>query len=158
MLAMAAVVAYAIAFTYYRYGSIEEEIQKRGIMAFVVMANIITLYALTSQVTAYYELQQAAAGQASDAYSQFQNWSNTAVSILWALYAAMLTAVGFIRRYAAVRRMGLTLFLITAFKVVVDVWSLGELYRIISFIAFGVLALVASFVYVRYKDRLKDIV
>ena len=54
--------------------------------------------------------------------------------------------------------MGLVLFLITAFKVVVDVWSLGELYRIISFIVFGIIALVASFVYVKFRDRIQEIV
>jgi uncharacterized membrane protein len=86
------------------------------------------------------------------------NLSNTSVSILWAIYAAFLTFIGFAKRYPAVRRMGLTLFIITAFKVVIDVWSLGEIYRIVSFIVFGIIALAASFVYVRYKDRLKDIV
>ena len=158
MLVMATIVAYAIAFMYYHYGSVSAEVRDRGIMAFVIMANIITLYALTSQVTAYYELQQAAAGDSSYLYSQLQNWSNTTVSILWALYAAILTAIGFAKRYAALRRIGLTLFLITAFKVVIDVWSLGQLYRIISFIVFGIIALGASFVYVKYKDRLKEIV
>jgi uncharacterized membrane protein len=84
--------------------------------------------------------------------------SHTAVSILWAIYAALLTIIGFAKRYATPRRMGLILFLITAFKVVIDVWSLGEIYRIVSFIIFGVIALAASFLYVRYRERLKDIV
>jgi uncharacterized membrane protein len=74
------------------------------------------------------------------------------------LYAALLTAIGFAKKYPVVRRMGLILFIITACKVVIDVWSLGQLYRIVSFIVFGVIALIASFMYVKYKDRLKDIV
>jgi uncharacterized membrane protein len=157
MLIMAAVVAYLIAFVYYRYGSISPDIQKRGIMVFVVIANVITLFALTSQVIEYYNLQYATDRYSSN-YSTVRNMSNTTVSILWALYAAFLTVIGFAKRYVAVRRMGLVLFIITAFKVVVDVWNLGELYRIISFIAFGIIALTISFLYVKYKDRLKDIV
>ncbi|MEI8327736.1 MAG: DUF2339 domain-containing protein [Candidatus Taylorbacteria bacterium] len=154
MLIMAAVTAYLITFVYYRYGSLSSEIQKRGIAVFVIVANIITLYALTSQVIIYYELQQI--GSVMDA--QIRNESNTTVSILWALYAALLTIIGFVKRYMTPRRMGLILFIVTAMKVVVDVWSLGELYRIVSFIIFGVIALSASFLYVKYRDRLKDIV
>ncbi len=155
---MAIAVAYAIAFVYHRYGSITPEIQKRGIVAFVVIANILTLYAISTQIIAYYELQQVISGQSSAYYLRVRNLSNTTVSIFWALYAALLTIIGFAKRHAAARRMGLVLFIITAFKVVVDVWSLGELYRIISFIVFGIIALTASFIYVRFKDRLKEIV
>ncbi|MDQ5893281.1 MAG: hypothetical protein QG640_293 [Patescibacteria group bacterium] len=153
MIMMAVVVAYAIAFMYYRYGSASTEIQQRGLSVFVLMANILTLYAFTTQITAYYELQQI--GDITN--TQIRNWSNTSVSVLWALYAAMLTSVGFAKRFVTVRYMGLTLFMITAFKVVVDIWSLGEIYRIISFIVFGIIALSASFVYVKYRDRLKGI-
>jgi uncharacterized membrane protein len=150
LLIFAAGVAYAISFFYRRYGSTSVEIQKRGISVFVVLANILTLYALTAEVSIYYD-QLGNSGQ-------YMNWSNTAISVLWALYAVILTVIGFAKRFPAVRRMGLVLFLITAFKVLLDVWSLGELYRIISFIVFGIIALSASFIYVRYRDRLKDIV
>jgi uncharacterized membrane protein len=186
VLLLAVAVAYIIGYTYKRYGSITVDIQKRGIMFFVVVANILSVYALTTQVTLYrnYRLahmsatyqqsikdtQQYNSGNGvsdaqqnlSSAYyaeiSKTTNQSNTLVSIIWTLYAAVLTAIGFARRIPSVRRLGLILFIITAFKVVVDVWSLGQLYRIISFIAFGIIALVASFAYAKYKDRLKEIV
>jgi uncharacterized membrane protein len=157
MLAMAIIVAYVIAGIYHRYGSTSPDIQKRGVAVFVVLANILTLYALTTQIIMYYEVQLSG-DLVSISREQVMNLSNTSVSILWAIYAAFLTFIGFAKRYPAVRRMGLTLFIITAFKVVIDVWSLGEIYRIVSFIVFGIIALAASFVYVRYKDRLKDIV
>lgn len=157
MMTMAAAVAYIIAFIYYHFGSTTTEIQKRGIMVFVVIANVITLLALTSQVIEHYKLQGMTSGYGSN-YSSIRNMSNTTVSILWTLYAAFLTVIGFAKRYVAVRRMGLVLFMITAFKVVVDVWNLGEIYRIISFIAFGVIALTISFLYVKYRDRLKEMV
>ncbi len=148
MTMMAVATAYVIAFFYKKYGSINTEIQSRGINVFTIIANILTLYALTTQIEIYYSHNY------EDNYSSIENWSNTTVSILWALYAAILTTIGFGKKIAGLRIMGLVLFIITAFKVVTDVWSLGEIYRIISFIVFGIIALSASFVYVKYKDRL----
>ena len=113
-----------------------------------MIANILTLYALTMEINKYFELERALGS------SNVMNWSNTSISILWAIYAAILTTIGFAKKLAGLRIMGLVLFIITAFKVVIDVWSLGEVYRIISFIVFGIIALIASFVYVKYKDRL----
>jgi len=150
MTMFAVVTAYAIAFIYYKYGSIDTEIQKRGITVFAVLANILTLYAFTTQITAYYELQTTIGASST----QISNLSNTSVSIFWAIYASILTAIGFAKRIASSRYLGLILFIITAMKVVVDIWSLGEIYRIVSFIIFGVIALSASFIYVKYRERL----
>lgn len=150
MTVFAVATAYVIAFIYYRYGSIDTDTQKRGIAVFVVLANILTLYAFTTQITAYYDLQINAGATGS----QITNWSNTSVSIFYAIYASILTAIGFAKRYASLRYMGLILFILTALKVVINIWSLGELYRIVSFIVFGIIALSASFVYVRYRHVL----
>ena len=186
VLLLAIIAAYVIAYMYRRFGSVKEDIMKRGIMVFIVIANVLSLFALTVQVTSYYEAQLSLKAESysiqsrdtqrytngydtsqkqsdlSSAYyadmSSTQNKSNTTVSILWTLYAAILTAIGFSRRIVSLRRLGLILFVITAVKVVVDVWNLGQLYRIISFIVFGLIALAASFAYVKYKDRLKEIV
>jgi uncharacterized membrane protein len=186
ILVLAVIVAYAIAYMYRRFGSISVEIQKRGIMVFVIVANVLSVYALSMEIVNYYDAKQISlsktyqtevtqaqryntgydtTGMPSEINQNFysesasiKNRSNTLVSILWAIYAAILTAIGFARRVASVRRLGLVLFVITALKVVVDVWSLGQIYRIVSFIVFGIIALVASFAYAKYKDRLKEIV
>ena len=156
MLCMAIAIAYAIAFVYFRYGSISSEIRTHGISAFVIIANVLTVYALTNQIDAYYSLQ-AGSPISAISFGPNQNAATT-VSIAWALYAALLTVIGFAKKYAVVRRIGLALFIITTCKVVIDVWNLGQIYRIVSFITFGVIALAVSFIYVKYRDRLKDIV
>src|SRR3989344_616110 len=106
------------------------------------------------------ERQQAERNRNEQAFyaeqSSTRNTRNTLVSILWALYAAVLTAVGFTAKRRLVRLLGLILFFVTAFKVLVDVWALGQIYRIISSISFGVIALLMSFVYAKYKHRLKE--
>ncbi|MDO8430671.1 MAG: DUF2339 domain-containing protein, partial [Candidatus Taylorbacteria bacterium] len=185
VLLVATISAYFISYIYHKYGSTNLEIQKRGIMFFVVVANILSIWALTVQISSYYEAKSYQLSQAhqisldnSNLYSNGydtssqvsaentayyaeitsnKNVSNTLISVLWTLYAMVLTTIGFAQRLASVRRLGLILFIITAFKVLIDVWSLGELYRIISFIAFGVIALIASFGYIKYKDRLNKI-
>ncbi len=182
ILIVAIISAYTIAYIYNKYGSISEEIKKNGTIIFIVVANIISLYALSTQIIFYYNSQNLilennfsarveTASYNGGSYNNYggsldrsnfetartsnKNKSNTSLSILWAVYAAILTAVGFVKRSSSLRIFGLSLFILTAVKIFIDVWSLGPLYRIISFIGLGVIALVASFVYVKYKDRLK---
>ena len=185
MLVLAIGVAYTIASIYRRYGSATVDIQKRGIVAFVIIANILTVCAFSSQIIFYHNAQITQANENyrvasqeaaryntgnsaytvnsdlyknyTDSISSTQNTSNTYVSIFWTIYAALLTAIGFGYRKSSARRLGLTLFIITAIKVFFDVWSLGQIYRIVSFIVFGVIALAASFAYTKYRDRLKEI-
>ncbi|MCX6715417.1 MAG: DUF2339 domain-containing protein [Candidatus Taylorbacteria bacterium] len=186
ILILAVVVAYVIGFIYYRFGSLNVEVQKRGIAVFIIIANILTVYAVSTQIifeqnhnitiaeqayntevrnanlysNGYNMTDQAMRAQNSytQARESTQNRSHTYVSLFWILYAAVLTAIGFGKRLMIARRLGLILFIITALKVLVDVWSLGQLYRIVSFTVFGVVALIASFAYAKYKDRLKSIV
>ena len=83
---------------------------------------------------------------------------NTAITIFWAVYATLMLIIGFAKRMRMIRLFGLIFFFITAGKMFIEVWQLGQLARIISSIAFGVIALAASFMYAKYKERLKEIV
>lgn len=149
MLFLAVVVSYAVAFVYYKYGSTTAEIQRTGINAFLVLANFLTLWALSAEVVAYHNVFGSSSGK------NLSNVSNVSVSILWAVYAVTLTVIGFVNKYTIVRRMGLALFMLTAFKVlIIDVWDLGDVYRIVSFLTFGLICLIASYLYVKFKDRL----
>lgn len=136
--------SYIIAWLYYRFGSLTIDIQKQGIGAFTIIANVLTVVAISSQIFYSYPLNN--------------NIANTYISIFWALYAALITGIGFANRVYLLRIMGLVFFVITALKVVIDVWSLGQIYRIVSFIVFGIITLLVSFAYAKYKDRLQDII
>ncbi|MDO8482577.1 MAG: DUF2339 domain-containing protein [bacterium] len=150
---------------------------------FLVVANLLTIYSLTMEVSRVYdrkieevnliknEQQKVQANYLGDDYysrptgsynmgevESLRNQKNTAISILWALYAIILTIIGFAARSKTFRSFGLVFFFVTAVKIFIDVWSLGQLYRIISSIAFGVLALLGSFAYAKYKDRIKQII
>jgi len=186
VLLVAIISAYFISYIYKRFGSITIENQKQGITAFVIIANIVTLYAFSTQIIFYYRAQNNIIKDNYNRQIQLskddnfrgiydnsnfsminsshlveettnRNKSNTSLSIFWAIYAAILTAVGFIKKSSSLRYLGLVLFILTAIQIFIDVWSLGSLYRIVSFVGLGVIALTASFFYSKYKDHLKTV-
>lgn len=73
-----------------------------------------------------------------------------ALSVVWALYAAALAAVGFIRRAGPIRWVSLVLFALTVIKaMLVDIAELQQLYRIIVFFVLGILLLLVAWAYHR---------
>jgi len=77
------------------------------------------------------------------------------ISVLWALFSIVLMVVGFVRNRALLRRCSLGLFAVTVAKVfLVDMANVETPFKIISFIVLGVLLIVASYFYHRYKDRI----
>ena len=155
LFAIAIIVAYAICYLYSKniQGQVMGTDNKTILATFLVVANLLTIYILTTEISTVYT--QTLGGVGADTVS-LQNQSNTTISIVWTLYATVLIAVGFIKRTKTLRIFGLVFFFITALKVFLDVWSLGEIYRIISSIIFGSVALVASFLYAKYKHRIND--
>ncbi|MSU55723.1 MAG: DUF2339 domain-containing protein [Candidatus Taylorbacteria bacterium] len=186
---VAIIVAYFTGFMFLQHlGDGDDKGRKEGAIAFFVIANLLSLFILTSEINAHYaksiqneqkrfgiertgfydngggelsERTQNEFRQKEDAFYKAQrstqNRRNTVVSIAWAFYAVALTAVGFGAKRRLMRLLGLALFFITAFKVLIDVWALGEVYRIISSISFGVIALLVSFVYAKWRHRLQEV-
>lgn len=189
LMVMSVVTLYACAGLYVKFKDNTPD-WKKSISAVIVLANILTVMVVTSEIGFKYDQDiaslQNADTRAQQAYNNYMGGANTgyttsnygveasavsrtkieaitsakntAVSIFWALYAVILIALGFAKRMRAIRLFGLIFFFITAAKVFLEVWQLGQLQRIISSIAFGVIALGASFLYAKYKDRLKQIV
>lgn len=80
----------------------------------------------------------------------------SAVTLVWALYAAALIVFGFVRPVWWARVTGLALFGLTACKVVViDLSQLEDLPRIAAFLGIGVLMIGASYLYHRLERRLQ---
>lgn len=74
------------------------------------------------------------------------------LSVLWALYASLLTGVGIFKRLRGARVLGILLLGTTVLKVfLVDLSALQTFYRIISFIVLGLLLLAVSYSYNRFK-------
>jgi hypothetical protein len=77
------------------------------------------------------------------------------LSILWGLYAMMLVVLGIWKKQKYLRLAGIALFMVTLIKLFVyDLAGAGTITKTVSFISLGVLLLVVSFLYNKYKDVL----
>jgi uncharacterized membrane protein len=77
------------------------------------------------------------------------------LSIIWAVYATFLIILGIARDYRPIRYMALLLFGITILKVfLIDLSELERFYRIISFLALGIILIGVSLLYQKYKNVL----
>jgi uncharacterized membrane protein len=77
------------------------------------------------------------------------------LSLTWIGYAAIVVAIGFLRTIRALRLTGIVILGVAVLKVFA--WDLSELeipYRILSFIALGLVLLVVSFFYGRLRKHL----
>lgn len=92
-----------------------------------------------------------------DETKPLRNAKNLSLSIIWALYASILMVAGIIGRFKSSRWLAIILFGIVIFKVFLyDITALSAIYRILSFIILGVILLVISFLFYRYKDKIKQ--
>lgn len=143
--------------------------------AFAVLGNIITLSALSMDVSLYFDRSMAVIRAASTPHDVFEtdgfvrpqdsvlarlrNLQNLSLSILWAAYASMLMVVGMMKHLRLARILSLVLFAIVIGKVfLVDSSELSELYRILSFITLGTILLGISFLFYRYKEKIKEFI
>jgi uncharacterized membrane protein len=122
------------------------------VYAAIVGANLLALIALTLEANDYFNRQIVELGGFRN-YANFHQMSlerSFSFSAIWLLYGAALMAVGFWRRSSFVRWQALILMALTIGKVfIVDVSQLGGGFRILSFIALGVVLLGVSFIYQR---------
>ncbi len=67
--------------------------------------------------------------------------------------------VGIVWRFRSARILAIAGFAIVVFKVFLyDVVGLSDIYRILSFITLGVILLVISFLFYKYKDEIKEFI
>ncbi len=82
---------------------------------------------------------------------------NLAVSVLWTVFATGLLAGGLAARSRGLFYAAYALFAITAGKLVlVDLATLPTLYRMLSFLALGVLLLAGAWLNLRFRERLTE--
>ena len=133
-----------------RYGSDRE-------MPFVKMAgialNLLALVALTSEANDYFNRQITELYQHRTTYEatrQLQIARDFSFSAIWILYGAALMVIGFLKRSAFVRWQAMVLVAVTIGKVFLyDSRELQQIYRILSFIALGVMLMTISYAYHR---------
>lgn len=150
--------AYAVAIAVLGYAAYQnagrEEWRRTVAAVALVVLNVVALRGLSLEVADYYSRQMTAGNYLSPrALLQRRSFAiarDFTYSALWMAYGAMLMIIGFWRASAFVRWQALLLIALTVIKVFVyDTSQLDHVYRIISFIALGVLLLAVSFAYQR---------
>jgi uncharacterized membrane protein len=101
---------------------------------------------ITIEITAYFALIQEDA-----IVSRTHLW----LSGTWLIYTVILLITGFIQRITSLRQVAILLFGITILKIFIyDLSFLETFYRIISFFALGLILLLVSYLYQRYKPMI----
>ncbi|HXG86939.1 MAG TPA: DUF2339 domain-containing protein [Vicinamibacterales bacterium] len=133
--------AYALAWMFARHRA---EATERTRVALHVAASVLTLLWLTAEIRSYWEVRYENA--------QAYLYEHVMLSLAWGLYGALLIAIGMRQRYAAVRYIGITILAVASLKVFFyDLWELGGIYRVVGFLAFGVLLVLVSYLYQRRR-------
>ncbi|MBU3668771.1 MAG: DUF2339 domain-containing protein [Candidatus Taylorbacteria bacterium] len=117
---------------------------------YIGAAQVLTLIAITAEISRFYGYK------IQEGYRVYGE-RDTVISIFWMLYAIFLLVVGFMKNTRFFRIFGLILFVLTAAKIFIQIFTLGPLYAIIASITLGVLALLASFGYAKYSEKLKQL-
>ena len=80
--------------------------------------------------------------------------SSLALSAIWTVLASAFIGVGLVRDFAPLRYVAMALFGLTVLKVfLVDLSSLGGIYRILGFMGVGLVLLAVSFLYQRGRGN-----
>ncbi len=83
-------------------------------------------------------------------------FSSAVLSVIYVLTALGWIVLGFMRRYSLLRRFGLCLAILSVVKLfLVDLYTLTQGYRIVTYFALGVTLIAISFVYQRFSKRLE---
>ncbi len=123
--------------------------RQRGIAVatLLVLANLVTLWLLSAEIMA--SADSALFNLAPDAS---ENVGSLGLSLLWAGYAAILIVLGVARRWRWVRIAGLTLLAAPVVKLFAfDSRLLEQEYRVIAFLALGLILLAGGLLYQRYS-------
>jgi uncharacterized membrane protein len=111
-------------------------------------AGVAAVYAVSIAVV---DLFQAQVG-GTIGVEELQKQAQVALSVLWAVIGALVTVLGLRVRRPALRLSGLGLLGIVTLKVfIVDLAALDITYRVLSFVALGILLLAAAYLYGRMQ-------
>ena len=109
--------------------------------ALLVGASLVTLAVLSTEIGSFWTLR----GTAADDVAR-----EMMLSASWVMYAALLVLVGMRTKYAPIRYFAMALFGVSLLKIfLIDLATVGGIYRVIGFLVVGVVLVLVSFLYQR---------
>jgi uncharacterized membrane protein len=122
----------------------------------LIVANVLGLALLTSEITAYWTMQDLNHFTAFTPSRDSHLAREMMVSITWALYATALVVAGIRKQYAPIRYFAIAVFAVTIVKVfAIDLAELDQVYRVLSIVGLGATLLMTSYLYNRFRTRLE---
>ena len=110
------------------------------------MGTVLAFWLLNIEIADYFSVGTSTRFDFSGNFAR-----DMAYSLGWAVFALILLVVGINRQTRPARYTGIALLTFTMLKLFLhDLWSLGGLYRIGSFIGLALVLIVVSFLYQRY--------
>ena len=143
---------YVAAWLEYRRGGdlpfhFNEMEEKAALPALLAMANLVTLWLLSAEIIA-----AADSALFGLSHSVSENVASLGLSLLWAVYAAILITLGVARRSRWIRLAGLALLAAPVIKLFAfDSLLLEQEFRVIAFLALGLLLVAGGLLYQRYS-------
>ena len=136
--------------------NISEQENKNLKIPLLLTANGIALWAISFEILQYFNQKLEKTGGAT---LSIENTKRVVLSAFWLIYALGGLAIGIIKRSHFARYFSIIIFGFTIFKIFLyDTSNLNDIYRFISFIILGLILLIASFAYHKYKDRIAEFV
>jgi uncharacterized membrane protein len=142
-----AAILYALAWYYRRHEREQASSALSATTMSVVVASVLVVVACSAHTWDYWRQVGMESADARFAYS-------LSLSGLWTILACLFIGAGLVRDFAPLRYLAMALFGITVLKVfLVDLSSLGGIYRVLGFIGVGLVLLAVSFLYQRGRIR-----
>ncbi len=164
---------FTASYLYYRAREKIHASERNVFPALLLAGNFFTLWILTSEVISFFDEKIRVLRSESQAIKQvifervqkadytaiknLEHAKNFSISALWAVYSITSIAIGILRRNRIIRLAGLALFMVTIVKVfILDVFSIGGIYRVASLTSLGVILTISGYLYQRYSERIKE--
>jgi len=136
-----------------------DDTARKGRSLLQVAVLILGFVLITGETVDYFDLKlyeiRAAETDSASPVATTENLKQLSLSGIWLIYSITLMVVGIVGRRKILRISAITVFGVSIFKIfLIDLSSLDTLYRIFSFVGLGLVLLLVSYLYQKYKDVL----
>jgi uncharacterized membrane protein len=143
--------------SYARAHGIDEEERRAALAALTVVGNLFAVAALSLEASGYFRKQSGDGDGAGRPARDLRLARQLSLSLVWAVYGGAALGYGHARQNKPLRLLALALLAATTVKVFFfDLAGLERFYRIVSFVALGVVLLAVSFLYQQRQRRARE--
>ena len=127
-------------------------VHPEALLGLVIAANAVVAWVFTAEVVRFFSHRELVQG------GDYEAAMHLTLTVMWAVHAAFVIGAGILRRWRALRVLGIFMLAVPVAKLFVfDVFLLERGYRVGAFSVLGVLLLVMGLAYQRYGATVKEL-